>query len=58
LDNYVFTFTIYAIKLLDAVTLGGAYNGGKASAVFQKGHVMSFNERHAFSSDGGVGYSR
>jgi len=44
--------TIYAINLLAAVTLNGAYDGAEALQVGLQGHVI------CCSSGGDVGYSR
>jgi len=47
----------YIINLPDAVTLGGAYNGGAVYPVGVLGHVSCCSGRWVFSSSSGcVGY--
>lgn len=51
------TAVIYTINVPDAVTLGGAYNGGAVYPVGVLGHVSCCSGRWVFSSSSGcVGY--
>ena len=46
-----------AFTLPSAVTLGGAYDGGRASPVDQQGHVICCRGRRPAAAAAGVGYS-
>jgi len=53
-----FCFSVYAIKLPIAVTLGGAYDGSGASPVGQHGHVICCSSGVGYASEFPVGGRR